>query len=397
MISISEARRISLAALGFSQSRPSRANATHIARTIRRLGLVQIDAVNVLVRAQYLVLFSRLGPYDRKRFDDVVYRSGQFTEQWAHEASILPVETWPLLRHRMASFRIRPYGYEKFLADNAAYVTEVIQQVRDRGALIPADVKEPEGMARRIPNAWMGTIPRVVLEAQFARGVLAIADRRPGFVRAYDLAERVIPAEQFGRTIPVEDANREFIRQAARAYGIAIADDLADYFRMPMRDARPRIAELVAAHELESVQVEGWKAPAYLHPEAYTPRKIEAAALLSPFDPVVWRRSRASRLFHFDYRIEIYTPESQRKHGYYVLPFLLGENLVARVDLKAERKQGQLLVQSAHIEAGCKPADVAPPLASELRTLASWLHLDTIIVRTNNAFEKTLARAVARV
>ncbi len=391
MISIGEARRIGLAAQGFDKARPHKVDGRQITRTIRALGLVQIDFVNVLVPAQYLVLYSRLGPYDRARFDEVVYRSAEFTEQWAHEASILPVETWPLLRPRVARMRVRPYGFASFMKDNEAYVNWVVDQVRERGPLTAADLPAPEGMERRLPETWAGTIPRVVLEALFVRGTLAIAGRRSNFARSYDLAERVIAAEHHERVIEPPDADRELIRRAARAYGVATADDLADYYRMPVRDARLRIDELVAAGELEVVQVEGWRGTAYRSPDSRIPRQIAAASLLSPFDPVVWYRPRASRLFSFDYRIEIYTPAAQRKFGYYVLPFLLGERLVARVDLKADRKGRRLVVAAAHLEPDADSATVAKPLAAELRRLGGWLGLESVTVARNNAFERRLA------
>ncbi len=305
-----------------------------------------------------------------------MYREREFIEQWAHEASIVPVESWPLLRHRRAAFRIRPYGFDSFLQKHQEYVQWVLEQVRARGPLTAADLPEPEGVERRVAEAWFGTVPRVVLEALFARGELAIAERRSNFARAYDLAERVVPVEHRDHLMDREETDREMIRIAARAYGIATADDLADYFRMPLRDARPRIAELAAAGELEPVQVEGWRGPAYLHPEASRPRRIDAVSLLSPFDPVVWYRPRALRLFHFHYRIEIYTPPDERKYGYYVLPFLLGDRLAARVDLKADRKQNRLLLLSMHLEPGVRADEVKQALSGELRELAGWLELE---------------------
>ena len=405
MISLSEARRIALGALGFDRSRPRKVDGRQISRAIRDLGLVQIDFVNVLVPAHYLVLFSRLGPYDRSRFDEIVYRGGEFTEQWAHEACILPMETWPLLRHRMATFRVRPYGFETFLRENVQYVEWVHAQVRERGRLTAAELTPPDGIARRVrPEAWLGTndpfvtagvaVPRVVLEALFARGRLAIAERRPNFARAYDLAERLIPAEHHGRVLRSEDANRELVQLAAHAYGIGTADDLADYYRMSLREARPRIAELVEAKVLEEVQVEGWRGTAYLDRAARVPRRIDAASLLSPFDPVLWYRPRATRLFGFDYRIEIYTPPAQRKYGYYVLPFLMGDRLVARVDLKADRKEQRVLVLSAHLEPDTDASTVAESLGAELRTVGRWLNLDSVCVARKSAFERSLAAAL---
>lgn len=393
-LSLSEARRIALAAQGFDRPRPQAVFARDIRRVIRQLGLLQIDYVNVLTPAQYQVLFSRLGPYARSLLDDLVYRRREFTEHWAHEASILPVESWPLLRYRMDSFRVRPWGFETFIDKNAGYVEWVLEQVRARGPLTADDVPEIEGILRRIPGAWFGSVPRAVLEAHFARGTLAVAERRPNFARAFDLAERVLPAQHHGRSVERGDAQRELVRLAARAHGVGTAGDLADYYRMPIREVRQRIGELVAASELSEVQVGGWREPAYLHKDARLPRRIHAAALLSPFDPVVWRRPRALRLFEFDYRAEIWVPKEKRKWGYYVLPFLLGDRLVARVDLKADRGERRLLVPASYVEDHAEPAVVAEALAVELRIMASWLGLESVVVERRGSFARLLAGEV---
>jgi uncharacterized protein YcaQ len=394
-LSLSEARRTALAAQGFDRPRPAgRVGAAHFRRTIRQLGLVQLDFVNVLVPAHYQVPFARLGRYERSRFDDLVYRSGEFTEQWAHEASILPVESWPLLRHRMEGHRVRPYGFERILAQHPAYVDGVLEQVRVRGPLSADDLPEVDGVPRRIEGAWHGSVARAVLEAHFGRGLLAVADRRPDFSRVYDLAERRIPQEHHARVVGRAEAQRELLRLAARAHGVGTAIDLADYYRMPVREARPRLAELVAEGALREVRVEGWREPAYLHAAARRPPRIEAAALLSPFDPVVWFRPRTARLFGFDYRIEIFVPRERRRWGYYVMPFLLGERLVARVDLKADRPGRRLLVLAAYLEPQEKGPEVAAALAAELRTMAGWLGLDSVAVEGRAGFGKPLAAAV---
>jgi uncharacterized protein YcaQ len=233
-----------------------------------------------------------------------------------------------------------------------------------------------------------------VLEAHFGQGALAVSERRSNFARVYDLAERVLPPEHYRCEVTREEAQRELLRLAARAHGLGTAADLADYYRMPIRQARERIAELVEAGELREVQVEGWRETAYLHPEARLPRRIDASALLSPFDPVVWYRPRAARLFGFDYRIEIFVPQSQRKWGCYVLPFLLGDRLVARVDLKAARNTRRLLVLAAYIERDAKPGVVANALAAELKTMAAWLGLETIAVERRGNFTRPLAAAI---
>jgi len=395
-LSLSEARRIALGAQGFDRPRPRGGVGTpQLRRTIRLLGLVQIDYVNVLVPAQYQVLFSRLGPYETSRFDDLVYRRREFTEQWAHEASILPVEHWPLLRHRMATHRVRPWGFEKFLARHPGYVRRVLAEVRKRGPLAADDLPAPDGAARRIPGAWHGSVPRAVLEAHFGRGALAVAARRPNFSRVFDLAERVIPREHHRRRVGRAEAQRELLLLAARAHGVGTAPDLADYYRVPIREARAGIAELVEAGELREVRIDGWRQPAYLHPDARPPRRIDAASLLSPFDPVIWTRARVARLFELDYRIEIFVPAAKRRWGYYVLPFLLGERLVARVDLKADRSARRLLVPAAYLERGSEAGPVAAALAAELRTLAGWLGLEAVVVGKRGDFARALAAAAA--
>ena len=392
--SASEARRIALAAQGFDCARCSgRVGLNDLRRTIRKLGLLQIDYFNVLAPAQYHVLFSRLGPYKRSLLDDLVYRRREFTEHWAHEASIVPVESWPLLRHRMAAHRVRPYHFEKFMAEQPEYVEWVLDQVRQRGPLSGGDLAEPAGIARRLEKCWVGTVPRAVLEAHFGRGTLAVADRRPDFTRVYDLAERIIPARHTAEDVAREDAQRGLLRIACRGYGIATAPDLADYFRMPVRDARPRIDELVQLGELREVRVEGWRQLAYLDPNAKLPTGIESASLLSPFDPVIWFRARVARLFEFEYRVEIFVPQPKRRWGVYVLPFLMGEHLVARVDLKASRADRRLVVAAAYREPHAKPGPVAEALASELKTLAGWLELDSVAVEPRGDFAGPLAAA----
>ena len=390
-----EARRIALAAQGFDRPRPrGRVGAPALRRTIRQLGLLQMDFVNVLVPAHYVVPFSRLGPYDRALLDEVVYRGREFTEQWAHEASILPVETWPLLRHRMEAHRARPRGFDSFMEKNAGYVEQVLADVRARGPLSADDLPGPEGASRRIPGAWIGTVPRAVLEAHFGRGLLAVAERRPNFARAFDLAERRLPPHHYARRSTHEESQRELLRLAARAHGVGTVADLADYYRMPVRVARGRLAELVTAGELRELRVEGWPEAAYLHPQAKRPPRIEAAALLSPFDPVVWYRPRTRRLFGFDFRLEIFVPRPKRRWGYYVLPFLLGDRLVARVDLKAERALRRLHVLAAYAEPRVRPGPVAEALAVELKTMASWLKLDSIAVGRRGGLARSLAAAL---
>jgi len=393
--SLDEARRIALASQGFGRPRPSRRiGLPEIRAVIRRLGLLQLDYVNVLTPAHYLALFSRLGPYNRNLLDTLVYRRREFTEQWAHEASIIPVETWPLLRHRMATHRVRPWGFEKTMERHAGYVEWVLEEVRARGPLEAASLAHPEGTSRRIvENNWHATVPRAVLEAYFGSGVLAIANRLDTFARQYDLAERVVPAEHLSDAVEAAEARRALIRIASHAYGIATTADLADYFRMFVRDARQPIAELAAAGELIETRVEGWREPVWLDPQAKPRLRAGIAALLSPFDPLVWFRPRLKRLFDFDYRFEIFVPAEKRRWGCYVLPFLMDERLVARVDLKADRLARQLRVVGCWKEKDVDPAAVAERLAAELHTLAGWLELDEVIVQRRGDFSRTLRSA----
>ena len=281
VLSLATARRMALAAQGFDRPRPEgRVDARHLRRLIHQLGLLQLDYVNVLLPAHYQVPFSRLGAYDRSRLDDLVYRRREFTEQWAHEASLVPMASWPLLRHRMEVHRARPWHFGDFLDAHPEYVAWILEEVRTRGPLTPDQLPHPEGTSRRIDHSWFSSVPRGVLEAHFGRGQLAIASRLPNFARVYDLAERIVPAEHLERRVDREEAQRQLLLQAARACAVATAADLSDYFRMYVKEARPRLDELVEAGQLQLVQVEGWRELAYLHPEARAPRRIQAATLL---------------------------------------------------------------------------------------------------------------------
>jgi uncharacterized protein YcaQ len=371
-LSLTEARRLALAAQGFHLKRPRRATIRHLRNTIRRLGLLQIDCVNVVCAAHYMVPFSRLGPYDRSAFDQLIYRSGEFAEHWAHEISIVPIETWPLLRYRRETDRVRPWGFEKVLEEQADYAAWTLEEIKRRGPLAANDLQPPDGATGRIPGSWIGTVTRGVLEAHFLRGTLAAVGRRADFSRLYDLAERLIPAEHRARRVEYDEGRRALLLQAARAHAVGTAKDLADYFRMPVREAKPYLGELVESDQLHEARVEGWQETAYLDPNAEAPRRIETAALLSPFDPLIWCRPRVARLFGFEYRVEIFVPPEKRKYGFYVMPFLLGEKLVARVDLKMDRTKGRLRVQGKWFE-GRKTAAADAALSAELRVLEDWL------------------------
>ena len=393
-LSGAEARRVALAAQDLHRDRPACApDARHFRRAMQSLQVLQLDFVNVLVPAHYLVLWSRLGAYDRRRFDRFVYGTGDFTEQWAHEASIVPSDAWPLLAHRRAAYEPSKHNPLRKLHNRGRYLEAVLEQVRCDGALTSADLPPLPGPRRR-PGDWHRSIPRWALEYHFARGDLAVAQRLPNFQRVYDLPERIIPKTQLVESHDKETADREMLRRAAEALGVATARDLADYFRMSPREAAPRIEELVEEGALSVVDVENWPEPGYLSPGARLPRVIEGASLHSPFDPIVWYRPRAERLFDFHYRIEIYVPAAMRRWGYYVLPFRLGDRIVARVDLKADRKSGRLLVLAAHEEPGVHLADCVDALSGELRALSDWLSLDTIEVSRHSAFARTLAAAL---
>jgi len=376
-LSVSEARRIALAAQRFDRPRPAgRVDLRHLRGTIGRLGLIQLDFVNVVVPAHYQVLFSRLGPYDRSLLDRLAYRRRELTEQWAHEASLVPVELWPHLAHRREDHPPRPWRLDGFLDQHPGYVDSVLAEIDRRGPLAAEDLTVPDGVSRRLDGSWYGTVPRALLENLFGRGLLAVAERRANMARVFDRSERLIPPAQHERRINREEAQRELVRIAARAHGVATAADLADYFRLRVGEAQPRIAELVEAGELREVAVEGWRGTAYLQREARLPRRVEASALISPFDPLVWTRKRTERLFGFDYRFEIFIPRDERRWGCYVLPFLQGERLVARVDLKADRPNGRLLVLATHYEEGIDRAEVQPALDAEIETMAGWLGLE---------------------
>jgi len=364
----------------------------HFRRLFESLALVQLDYVNVLMPAHFLIPWSRLGAYDRAHFEKYLYASRECTEQWAHEASVVPVNAWPLLDHRRKSHKLHKHNPLRKLRNRTAYLDEVLRQVEHAGALTANDLPPVPG-PRRQPGDWHRPIARWALEHHFARGELAVANRLPNFQRVYDLPSRVLPAHILDSKWDANDARRELLRRAAAALGIASLQDLADYFRMTAREAAAPLAELVSAGEVSEVRVQGWQHGAYLHRDAKLPRHISGASLLSPFDPVVWFRPRALRLFDFHYRIEIYVPQTQRKWGYYVLPFRVGEHLMARVDLKADRQNCCLLVLAVHEEGHCERALCVAALAQELRDLQDWLGLEDIRVARHNSFTRQLAAA----
>jgi hypothetical protein len=383
-LSRDDARRIALAAQGFDRRRPDRPpGPAALLALVRRLGLLQLDFVSVLLPSHYLVPYSRLGPYDRARLDALAYRRRTMTEGWAREASLVPVETWPLLLCRSPETDRRTRALEAFLREHAAYAARALREVRARGPLTAAELPPPPGATRHERDDWGWSPARAVLEGLLARGTLAVVRRRADRARVYDLAERVLPAEVLDRVPARRRAGRdaafhELLLVAARAAGVGTAGDLADGFRIPVRDARRLVAHLAAEGALREVRVDGWKEPAFLHPTARRPKAIDARALLSPFDPLVCHRARALRLFGFDYRWEIFTPAAKRRWGTHVLPFLLGDRLVARVDLRADRAAGRLEVRSARAEPGVDRRAVERALDAELHLLAGWLDLPCV-------------------
>jgi uncharacterized protein YcaQ len=382
-LSSAQARRVALASQGFTDKRHTTPTMRTFQRTLERTGVLQVDSVNVLQRAHYMPLYSRMGPYDVELLRRAAERRPRrIVEYWAHVQAFMPVELWPVMQHRMAAHREKR-GKWGTVDEKPELERSLIAEVRDRG---PSTARSlDDGLPRAKDNwGWNWSETRRMLDYLYVVGDLAIAGRNGQFEILYDLPERVIPAEVLALPTPsLEDANRELVRRAARSHGVATVQDLRDYYRMPVEDTAAAVADLVEDGELLPVTVEGWTRPGYLHRDARLPRRVDARALLSPFDPVVWERARTEALFGFRYRIEIYVPAAQRVHGYYVLPFLLGDRLVARVDLKAERQfdggAGRLVVKAAYAEPGA-PDATAEELCAELRRLASWLGLASITV-----------------
>lgn len=397
-ISLDRARRIALAAQGFADPRPSgTADVRHLRRVLGRVGLLQIDSVNVVCRAHYMPVFARLGAYPVERLDAMARpaagsrRGGELFESWGHAASLLPVEDQPLFRWRMAGEPVWT-GIQAVLDAHPDYLDRVMADVADAGPIPASGLSDP---GRRSETGWWGYgRGKLALEYLFAIGKLG-AYRTAHFERLYDLPERILPPEVLAAPTPTrEEAHRELLLKSARAHGIGTVADLADYYRLKKTPTRRLLDALVSEGALEAVRVRGWDTPAYLHPEAKTPRKIRAKALLCPFDPVVWNRERAERLFDFHYRIEIYTPSHKRHFGYYVLPFLLDDSIAARVDVKADRQAGALRLRAAHLEPGHDADHVARELAASAREMAGWLGLDEVRVERQGDLAAALARWV---
>lgn len=377
-LSLPQARRIALAAQGFADRPPRGApDARHLRRVLDRLNVLQVDSVNVVVRAHYMPAFSRLGGYPTVALDRLAARAPRrLFEYWGHEASLLPVRLHPYLRWRMALGH--QWGVGEWARERPEFLRWVLEEVRDKGPLTAREI-EHDVPRRKDHWGWNWSEVKKALECLFWEGRITAARRNGSFERVYDLPERVLPADVVNAPTPDRaDAYRELVRTASRSLGVATERDLRDYYRLGPAGTRTAICELVEAGELTPVTVKGWTQPAYLHPQARAPRRVEAAALISPFDPLIWERSRTERLFGFRYRIEIYVPAGKRVHGYYVLPFLLGDRLVARVDLKADRKARVLRVPAAWAEPDMPVGQVAESLSDQLHRLAAWLGLDMV-------------------
>ena len=378
-LSIADARRIALAAQGFDTARPkTKATQRHVDTLISRLGVIQIDSVNVLVRSQELPLFARLGNHDRNAIPKATEAQKLF-EYWGHEAAHLPVDLHPLFRWKMNAARtgkVTHWGLTSFYEENKAFVKRTLKHVATNG---PTTSRELSTRTEKKGTWWDWDEAKVALEYLFLTGQLMSRGRGADFARIYDTPERVLPQRVFDAATPSEhDARKQLLVRSAIAQGVATESDLADYYRQKPAAVKLLIAELVEEGELRAVAVDGWTENAFVHRNAKLPKQLHASALLSPFDSLVWCRPRNERLFNFHYRIEIYTPKEKRKFGYYVLPFMMNGEMVGRVDLKADRASGVLQAHSVHTEKGVKRSSINDALNAELRAMATWLQLDRV-------------------
>ena len=399
-LTAAQARRIAVAAQGFSEPKPGGPiNRAHLTRLISRIQVLQLDSVSVAVRAHYAPVFSRLGPYDRDVLDRAAWgpRSSRLlAEYWAHEAALMAVDDWPLLRWRMRQYRHGRWGTHIVKA-NPRLAEEIVAAVAELGPSTAGQIEahlaaEPR---RKKGTWWTRSDTKWVAEALFASGVLTTATR-VGFARHYDLVERVLPRSVLAREVDDDEAVRELTLRAAAALGVGTEADIRDYFRLSAKQVKPAIADLVDAGEIERVDVESWSAPAYLRAGCTVPRRDRGIALLCPFDPLIFFRPRVERLFNFHYRIEIYTPAAKRQYGYYVWPLLMDGELVARVDLKADRVTNSLRVVGAFAEADAPRARAAAALAGELESMASWLGLGGFSVSGRGDLAGELSAAAKR-
>jgi uncharacterized protein YcaQ len=408
-LSVAQARRIALAATGFADPRPGGAvDGRHLRRVLGRVGVLQIDSVNVLQRAHYLPLYSRLGPYPTGLLDRAAYGphrrrngagapgptafSGRLFEYWGHAASYLPVELYPLFRWRMNRDHIWA-EVARIAGERPKLIDWVRDEVAANGPMTAAEL-EADAPRRSGNWGWNWSDAKIVLEWLFWRGEVLVAARNSGFARLYDIPERVLPADVLATPVPeTPDAHRALVAFSAAALGVGNEVELRDYFRLPPAGTRAAVRELVDSGELVPVTVEGSSKVSYLHRDARIPRRVAAATLVSPFDPIVWHRDRTERFFDFRYRIEIYVPAAKRVHGYYVLPFLLGDRMAARVDLKADRQAGVLRVPGVFAEPGA-PVHTASALAAELVRLAGWLGLDRVEAPTRGDLAGSVSTAL---
>ena len=400
VLTAGQARRVAVAAQGFADARPRGAvTRAHVKRLISRIQVLQLDSVSVAVRAHYAPVFSRLGAYNRDILDRAAWshsaRSPRLlVEYWAHEAALMSVDDWPLLRWRMREYKHGRWDTD-VVKKNPQLADDIVAAVAELGPATAGQIEahlvtEPRGAK----GPWWGrSDTKWVAEALFSSGVLTTATR-VGFARHYDLTERVVPPEVLARQIPDDEAIRELTLRAATALGVGTEADIRDYFRLSPKQIKPAVADLVASGELERVEVDGWTAPAYLKAGQIVPRSDRGTALLCPFDPLIFFRPRVQRLFDFFYRIEIYTPAPKRQYGYYVWPFLLDGRLVGRVDLKADRASDALQVVGAFVEPGEQPGQVAAALATELEAMASWLDLAKMSVGERGDLAAALAHVL---
>ena len=375
-LSIKDARALALAAQGFDSPRTKTKSTTADAvALIKKLGVIQIDSVNVLVRSQELPLFSRLGDHDRNAIPKATSQ-GKIFEYWGHAAAHLPVELHPMFRFKMhaaRSGRMKHWGLTSFYAENKAFVKRILKHVEVNGS---TSARELSTRTTKKSSWWDWDEAKTALEYLFLTGELMSCGRGSDFARVYDIPERVLPRKILQMPTPSEtEARKELLVRAMRAQGVATMRDLADYYRQKPAVVKPLVSQLVEQGVLREVSVDGWQDKAYVHRNAQLPKRLFATALLSPFDSLVWCRPRNERLFNFHYRIEIYTPQAKRKFGYYVLPFMVNGEMVGRVDLKADRANSKLLVHSVHTERGVKRAIINRALATELQHMSSWLGL----------------------
>ena len=400
-LSSAEARRLALGALGFGARKPARAGAAHVRATARRLGAIQIDSVNVLARAHYLPTFSRFGPYPMSALDDLAHRKRELFEYWGHAACFLPVELYPFMRWRMEN---QIEGWAALERKRKDFVEAVYREVAEKG---PMSAGQLSNGGKSTGPWWGWSDGKLALEILFNQGRVAVAGRRH-FERMYDLSERVLPnAVLAAPPVGARDGKKELLVRAARAMGVGTAKDIAQYFhvdawwdrssvtgRRPPARTQLLFDELVEEGRLERVSIEGWKQPAYIVPDVRIPTSVDARAIVSPFDPVLWERKWTKAVFDFEYQIEIYVPAPKRVYGYYVLPFLMGDRFAARVDLKADRKTSTLMVHAAYVEAGLDAPAVAAALAGELRSMARWLSLESFSIGSKGNLARPLKRAM---